>query len=348
MRPAIFSLVRRAVFCAGLALAVTIQSAAAAEVTLTLSHFLSPKSQTHAKFLAPWARRIEEQSNGRIRIEIFPSMSMGGKPPELYRQLRDGAADLVWTLPGYTPGVFPRVEAFELPTVHQGSARATTLAIQENFALIAEDFKDIKPLLVHVHAGNALHLANGCIDQVADLKGLKLRTPTRTGGWMISAWQAEPVGMPVPALPQALAKRIIDGALIPYEVVPPLKVHELTKCSVSAAGDNRFGTAIFLLGMNKARYNSLPDDLKTVIDKNSGAAIAEEIGALWDANEVFGMDAQRSTRSTVKQLGSEASSNLQELGKGVVARWIKEVSARDIDGAKIVDAARASIARHSK
>ena len=122
-------------------------NAADPEVTLTVHHFLSPKATTHQAFIEPWAKRIEEQSEGRIKVEIFPSMSMGGKPPELYRQVRDGAADIVWTLIGYTPGVFPRSEVFELPTVHRGSARATNLAIQDNFDLIAEDYHDLKPLL---------------------------------------------------------------------------------------------------------------------------------------------------------------------------------------------------------
>ena len=196
-------------FAGIVAAAMLAAPAGAAEVTLTVHHFLSPKSPAHASFIAPWAKRIEEQSNGRIKVEIYPSMSLGGKPPELYRQVRDGAADVVWTLIGYTPGVFPRSEVFELPTVHKGSARATNLAIQDNFELIAEDFKDLKPILVHVHAGNAIHLRDKPVHSVQDVQGLKLRTPSRTGAWMIEAWGAEPVGMPVPALPEADRKSVV-------------------------------------------------------------------------------------------------------------------------------------------
>jgi len=322
-------------------------SAQAADVTLTLSHFLSPKAPPHAKFLEPWARKIEEQSGGKIKIEIFPSMTLGGKPPELYRQLRDGAADIVWTLTGYTPGVFPRSEVYELPSVHKGSARATNLAIQDNFRLIAEDFKDIKPLLVHVHAGNALHLVNGCINGVEEISGFKLRTPTRTGAWMIDAWGAEPVGMPVPALPQALSKGVVDGALIPFEIVPPLKVHELTKCSVTAANDNRFGTAVFLFAMNKDRYNDLSDDLKAVIDANSGAAIAERAGALWDSIEAPGKKLQEETGSPVAALDQAATDALETLGESVVKRWIEEASSKGVDAEGLVAAAREAIAKHT-
>lgn len=330
------------------ALALTANSAAtqAAEVTLTLSHFLSPKAPPHARFLAPWAKKIEQQSKGRIKIEIFPSMSLGGKPPELYRQVRDGTADIVWTLTGYTPGVFPRVEVFELPGVHQGSAHATTLAIQDNMKAVAEDFKDIKPLLVHVNAGNAMHLVSGCIKTIDELKGKKLRTPSRTGAWMIESWGAEPVAMPVPDVPQALSKGTIDGALIPFEIVPPLKVHELTKCSVTAANDGRFGTSVFLFAMNKKRYDALPADLKAIIDANSGAAIANDAGKLWDEIEGPGKGLVKKAGSPILALDAATTKALADRAETVVQRWIKGASG--VDGKALVAAARTSIARHGK
>ncbi|UUX48476.1 TRAP transporter substrate-binding protein [Nisaea acidiphila] len=337
----------KSVIMAGAMLSIS-TVAQAADVTLTMAHFLSPKAPPHAKFLEPWAKKIEAESGGRIKIEIFPSMTLGGKPPELYRQLRDGAADIVWTLTGYTPGVFPRTEVFELPGVHQGSAEATSLAIQDEFALIAEDFKDIKPLLVHVHAGQAIHLVNGCVDGVAGLKGMKLRTPSRTGGWMISSWGAEPVGMPVPALPQALSKGVVDGALIPFEIVPPFKVHELTKCSIVGANGSRFGTSVFLFAMNKDRYESLPADLKAIIDANSGTAIAGEAGKLWDAIETPGQKLQEKTGSPVKMLDQAATDGFSALTDQVTAKWVEEATAAGIDAKALVTAAKAAVAKHTK
>ncbi len=322
--------------------------ASAAEVTLTIHHFLGPKSPAHAKFIAPWAKAIEEQSGGRIAVEIFPSMSMGGKPPELYRQVRDGAADVVWTLIGYTPGVFPRSEVFELPTVHRGSALATTLAIQENLDLIADDYKDIKPILVHVHAGQAIHMVDRKIAGPEDLKNLKIRIPSRTGAWVLEAWGAEPVGMPVPALPQALAKGVVDGAMVPFEIFPPLKLQELTKYSHEAVDGGRFGTSVFLFAMNKERYETLPDDLKAVIDANSGAAIAGRVGALWDSIEAPGRAAQEKSGGEIIQLDAAASAQFDALSETVVQRWIAEVNDKGIDGAALVAAARASIAKYTK
>jgi len=330
------------------ALIIGVAPAQAQEVTLTVHHFLSPKSPAHQELIQPWADRVQEQSDGRIEVKIFPSMSMGGAPPELYRQARDGAADIVWTLIGYTPGVFPRTEVFELPTVHQGDARATNLAIQDNFEMIADDYADVQPLLIHVHAGNAMHLVDTVVRSVDDVQGLKLRTPSRTGAWMIEAWGAEPVGMPVPALPQALSKGAVDGALIPFEIVPPLKLQQLTEYSVEGPDGVRFGTSVFMFAMNKERYESLPDDLKKVIDDNSGRELAEEMGTVWNEVEEPGVRLQEESGGEVIQLTPEAKAAFDERSREVVQRWIDEADSNGLDGEALVKAARDSIEEHSR
>ncbi len=317
------------------------------EFTFSIHHFLSPKAVTQTKMIKPWAERIEAASDGRIKFEIFPSMSLGGKPPELYRQVRDGSADIVWTLIGYTPGVFPRSEVFELPSVHVGSAEQTNRAIQDSMDLIAEDYADLHPLLVHVHAGNALHLVEP-LDLTADdpMKGLKLRTPSRTGAWLIEALGAEPVGMPVPALPQALAKGTVDGAFVPYEVTVPLKLADLTAMSVEGENGERFGTSVFLYAMNKDSYASLPDDLKKIIDEHSGEAFAIEMGKMWDGEEERGKTLQEESGGAVATLDADKTAELTKLGEGIVERWIDEVAEKDIEGMAIVEHARKAMDVH--
>ena len=105
--------------------------AQAPQVTLKMHHFLPPVSNGHAKFLAPWAQQGRGRlAGGGIKIDIFPSMQLGGTPPQLYDQARDGVADIVWTLPGSTPGRFPGIEVFELPFVaaRRGVVNAKAIA----------------------------------------------------------------------------------------------------------------------------------------------------------------------------------------------------------------------------
>lgn len=343
IRPA--SALAAAVLCGAMA---TAAPAAAQEVTLTLHHFLGPTSLTQLTFLQPWADRIEEQSDGRIAVEIYPSMALGGSPPDLYNQVKDGTVDLIWTVTGYTPGVFTRSEVFELPFVHRNSAEATNLAIQDVYdAYLAPDFADVHPILVHVHGGQAIHTVDRPVHDVADMAGLKLRTPSRTGAWMIEALGAEPVGMPVPELPQALANGTVDGALIPFEVAIPMNVHELTNYSIQGPDGLRFGTAVFLFAMNQDSYDALPDDLKAVIDANSGAAIAAEIGAVWDANEIPSEAATAASGSEMITLSPEAIAAFETTLAPVRQRWVDEVTANGIDGAGLLQAALDAVAAHS-
>lgn len=90
-------------------------TAFAQDVTLKLHQFLPAQANVPKYVLDVWADKVEKESGGRIKIERYPSMQLGGKPPELIDQVIDGVADIVWTVSGYTPGRFPTTEVFELP-----------------------------------------------------------------------------------------------------------------------------------------------------------------------------------------------------------------------------------------
>ena len=122
-----------------LALTPAPDGARAQEFTFKLHHFLSAQAPAHSRMLVPWAEQVEENSGGRVKIEIFPAMTLGGRPPELINQVRDGVVDLVWTVNGYTPGLFPRTEVFELPNVFTNDPRAADLAMNEMLASGALD-----------------------------------------------------------------------------------------------------------------------------------------------------------------------------------------------------------------
>lgn len=325
------------------AVAMTATASMAQEVTLIMHHFLPPVASAHKDMLQPWAEKVQADSGGRIAIEIFPAMSMGGKPNELYGQVRDGTADIVWTLLGYTPGVFTRSEVFELPLVHAGSAEATTIAMNASLDLLAEDFEDVHVLFLHTHDGNLIHSASTPIRSLEDASGLKLRTPSRTGAWIIEGIGAEPVGMPVPTLPEALSKGVVDGALIPFEIVPALKLQELDKSTTELPGGDRFGTSTFMVAMNKDAYEALPDDLKAVIDANSGANVAAEIGAIWEGFETGGETALSDAGVERIVLSDEEAAKFNAASEQVVQRWIDDVAAKGIDGAALVEQARAAV-----
>jgi TRAP-type C4-dicarboxylate transport system substrate-binding protein len=266
-------------FAAGTALALTLGAGAAQaqDVTLKMHQFLPAQANVPAYMLIPWAERVMEESQGRIKIDHYPAMQLGGKPPQLIDQVIDGVADIVWTVAGYTPGRFPQAEVFELPftmTNAEAASRAYWEFAEKN--MFDADYKDFKVIALWVHGPGLIH-SKEPITSVSDLNGVKLRAPTRTTNMMFSAMGATPVGMPVPAVPEALSKGVIDATVIPWEVTGALKVPELVQ-NHTEFGDETLYTTAFIFAMNKGKYDALPDDLKAVIDANSGADISAWMG----------------------------------------------------------------------
>jgi TRAP-type C4-dicarboxylate transport system substrate-binding protein len=268
-----------------LALAVTTLSlcatAVAQTVTLKVHHHLPAGSAAQTMFIKPWCDKIAQESGDKLKCQIYPSMQLGGTPPQLFDQVKDGLADVTWVLPGYTAGRFPLTEVFELPFMMQ-NPEATSKAlwdyVNQNPGVAAE-FKDVKLLALHVHGDGVFHMTGKPVKTLADLKGTKLRAPTRQTNKLLAALGATPVAMPVPQVSEALSKSVIDGALVPYEVVPSVKIQELAKFhSETDPSEPAIYTSTFVFAMNKAKYDSLSPELKKVIDANSGVALSGLIG----------------------------------------------------------------------
>ena len=206
--------------CAALAAVIPLSliaaSASAQDVTLKVHHFLPAGSAAQKMFIQPWCDRIAKESNNKMKCQIYPSMQLGGTPPQLVDQVRDGTVDVIWTLPGYTAGRYPLTEVFELPFM-MTEPEATSKALWDYVAQYApNEFKDFKLIATHVHGPGVFHMVKQPVRTMADLKGLKLRAPTRQTNKFLAALGATPVAMPVPAVGEALAKGVIDGAVVPY------------------------------------------------------------------------------------------------------------------------------------
>ncbi|HEX6296244.1 MAG TPA: TRAP transporter substrate-binding protein [Burkholderiales bacterium] len=337
------------VIAVGAAIAALSPVAAAQQQQLKLHHFLGPKSPAHVQMLQPWAERIEKSSGGKVKIELYPSMSLGGKPPQLINQARDGVVDIIWTVNGYTAGLFPRSEVFELPLVHRDNVPATNLAMRELYEKhLAPEYGGVKVLFLHVHAGQGIHMADKLVRKPEDLRGLKMRIPTRTGAWIIEALGASPVGMPVPDLPQALSKKVVDGAFIPWEIIPPLKLQDVTGYQIEGPNRARFGNTTFQVSMNEARWNKLPREVQKAFADNSGEAWVREVGRIWTDSEDVGIGMAVKAGNKHVQLTEAEMAAFNAKLEPVVQRWIAEVKEKGIDGQALVRAAREAIARHSK
>jgi TRAP-type C4-dicarboxylate transport system substrate-binding protein len=328
------------------ALSLISLAAQAQEVTLKVHFFLPASSFANTLFITPWCEKVAKESANRLKCQIYPSMQLGGTPSQLFEQARDGVADIVWTLPGYTAGRFPSVEAFELPFMMQ-SPEATSKALWDYVQLhAAAEFKDVKPLAFHVHGDGVFHMTAKPVKTMADLRGLKLRAPTRLTNKFIAMLGATPVSMPVPQVGDALAKGVIDGAVVPYEVVPAVKIQELVKFhSETDPAEPAFYTSTFIFAMNKAKYESLPPDLKKVIDANSGQALSGQIGKAFLQADTEGK--KLTTRNTTNVIPASELAQWKALGNKLAADWVGEANGKGLQGAKLLEDARALIAKHA-
>lgn len=329
-----------------LAAPALVRSAQAQELTLRLHHFLPAVSNVHRHFLMPWAQKIQEESQGKLRVQIFPSMQLGGAPPQLFDQARDGVVDIIWTLPGNTPGRFPKVEVFELPFVANALAKPNALACQEFYQThLRDEFADVHPIVVWAHDGGVIH-ANKQVTRLEDMRGLKLRFPTRQAGEALRALGAAPIGMPVPQVPEAVSQRVIDGAVVPWEVVPSIRLQELVNFHTEIVGTPTFYSATFILAMNKAKYAAMPAELRTVLDANSGMAAAAMAAKPWDEQgPIVRAQVARRRQNTIVQLSAEEKERWVVATRPVVDTWI--AGSRGFDGAALLAEARGLIAKHS-
>ncbi len=334
---------RRAIFgiFGGIAAAAMVAGSAwAQDVTLKMHQFLPGGANVPKLILEPWANAVEADSGGRIKIDRFHAMALGGTPPELMDQAIDGIADIVWTVVGYTPGRFPSTEVFELPFM-VSDARAASSAYWQMFETHMKDteFSDLHILGAWVHGPGMFH-TNKPVKVPADLEGMKIRGASRQINALLEQLGATPVGMPVPAVPEALSKGVIDGTTIPWEVTGALKVQELVDNHTEFDGTALY-TVTFVLAMNKEAYDGLPDDLKAVIDKNSGLEFSIFAGGTMQ-------DADGPSRANAVERGnniftvSEADAALwRETAAPVYDAWIADVAGRGIDGQAMIDEAKA-------
>ena len=155
--------------------------------------------------------------------------------------------------------------------------------------------------------------------------------------------------MPLPALPQALSKNAVDGGLVPFEVFPPYKFHQLTQYSVEGKNGERFGTSVFALLMNESRFKSLSKDLQKILMDSVDMDTVKKVAQIWMDIEKPGMKMQESSKGgEIVKLDSKSMGEFNKVGEQVVQRWIKEASSKNIDGQKLVKAAREAILKNSK
>jgi len=311
---------------------------AAQDVTLKVHHFMAETSGLHADMLVPFKESIEEASDGRIAIELYASMSLGGRPGDLYDQAADGAVDVILTLPGYTAGRFNRTEVFELPFLMDDTV-AGSMAFWDlvDAELQEDEYDETQILSAWVHSRGHLH-SEEPIRTLEDFAGKEMRGPTRVVTDLLGELGATPVGMPLPLIPENLSKGVISGAALRWEITPSIRLAELvTNHTVIEEGPALY-TATFILAMNRDVYDDMPDDLRAILDAETGKAMAEFAGNVMRNRDQVGRDA--ADGNTFIELDEAELARWVEATAPVYDRWVARAGEEGFDGAAAIDQAR--------
>jgi TRAP-type C4-dicarboxylate transport system substrate-binding protein len=287
---------------------------------LKLHSFVPPRHVIWADVITPWTKEVASKSNNQLTVRLFPSMQLGGKPPELYRQVVQGIADACFSLPGYTSADFPMMALTELPGT-ANSADDGTKKLWANFEkFLARDFKDTKVLMLWNSDSASLMSKSKPIRTLDDLKGMKIRTPSAAQSAQLEALGATPIDMPVTQIYNSLDRGVIDATMIPMSAALDFKLIEVAKYFTINAP---LGRSPFMVVMNKGRYEKLPANLKKVIDDTTGLQLSLKGAAAYDGKNNQAIEAAKKTREVIPLTAQERAKWVSAF-KPMIAKKVEE------------------------
>lgn len=315
-----------------------INSAFSQTVTLKIAHFLPALAPAQVDVLTPWCESIKQDSKGQFNCQFYPAMQLGGTPAQLIQQVKSGVADIVWTAPSYSAGVFPTIEAMELPFMVRDS-ESSFRALWEFYEKYAQDeFKDYKVLAFFTDGGMSIHTGNKAVTGLADLKGIKLRASSKYISKTAAILGANPIAMPPSQLAESISKGVIDGALGSWELLAPTKLNEITKFhTLVPEGRANIGATVLVVLMNKKKYESLSDDLKKVIDTHSGLPLSAKFAKVWDTKIDEGIKFAQAQKDTLSIITETDYAQMLKLSEPVRQEWVLQMDKRGKNGQQMLN-----------
>jgi TRAP-type C4-dicarboxylate transport system substrate-binding protein len=238
---------------------------------IKLATFVPPTHYGLAQIMVPWGKEVAEKSGGRLNLRVFPSMQLGGKPPELYKQMVRGLSDITFTLPGYTSADFPLMSLSELPGMANSSEEGTRKMWQHMKFFTDGEMKESKPLVIWTGDAAAVMTRSKPVRRLEDMKGMKIRTPSSAQSEQLIALGATPIDMPAGQIYNSIERGVVDGALISMAGAIDFKLLEVCRHFTINVP---VGRSPFTINMNLARYQKLPADLRKIIDETTGLGLS--------------------------------------------------------------------------
>jgi TRAP-type C4-dicarboxylate transport system substrate-binding protein len=298
-----------------------LREALAAE-ELKLHSFVPPRHIIWANVLTPWTKEVAAASKNELTVRMFPTMQLGGKPPELYRQMVQGISDIVFTLPGYTSGDFPMMALTELPGTAKNADDGTKKLWQHFDKFLAREFGDAKVLMLWNSDTASIMSKSKPVRTIDDIKGMKIRTPSAAQSAQLEHLGATAISMPVTQIYNSLDRGVIDAAMIPMSAAIDFKLIEVAKYFTINAP---LGRSPFLVSLQKKRYDALPANLKKVIDDTTGLKLSLKGAATYDSQNHEAIDAVKKAKDReLIELTDKQNQDWQKAFQPLIQKKVEE------------------------
>lgn len=337
---------RKALIGAGMLAAGAMLSpiSAVAQITLNASGWVPPSHPLVNDMMMPLCRDIEKDTAGRVKCNLLSKAVVA--PPQTFDAVRDGLADISFTVHGYTPGRFPVSEIAEFPFLGDTS-EAVSVAYQRLYDRELKKFdehKGIHTIAVFTHGPGQIYNTKRPINSLKDLEGLKIRV----GGGMVNeiakVLGTVPMLKPAPESYELLSQGVADGLFFPKESPLSFKLIPIVKHVTYIPGG--LYNVSFMMMMNPAKYNSIPAEDRKVIDKYSGEHFARRAGKAWDAMDAKSAAAMLEAKIPVVNASPAFVAEIKDKTSGLEKSWIEKVKAKGADGAALLAALRKEIAAY--
>jgi TRAP-type C4-dicarboxylate transport system substrate-binding protein len=324
-----------------LAAAGLVSTAASAQVVLTASSWLPP-SHTLTETQKEWCGLLEQKTAGKVKCNLLPRSVAA--PPATFDAVRNGLADISFTVHGYTPGRFLTTQIAEFPFLGNNS-EPVSVAFQRLYAktpAMAEEHKGVKVITVFTHGPGIVFNTKRPITKADELLGLKWRV----GGGMVNEI-SKALGMnvtlkPAPESYELLSTGVMDGTLFPAESVEGFKIDKVIRQATTFPG-GLYNTA-FVFMMNPAKYDSLPPDVKKVVDELSGEFAARMFGRGWDKADRRGLAFMQASGVAFTKADPAFVKAVTEKTAPLEDNWAKAAEAKGLkDPKKVLAEFRAEI-----
>jgi TRAP-type transport system periplasmic protein len=327
---------------AALALAALSQPGAA-QTTLTMSSWVSPNHLLSKDVLAIWAQQVEKATNGRVKLQMLPKHPSA--PPGTFDAVGDDLVDVSYVTASYTPArhVLPLIA--ELP-----GGGATSVINSVAYSRIhwkylqqAGEYKGVKLLGVFTHGPGQMFNTKRPINKVEDLAGMKIRSGGGISEEMARALGASAFVKPAPESYELLSSGVADGTFFPLESIISFKLGSVIKYATLFPGG--FYSSSFGFFMNEDKWNKLPKEDQDAIESVSGEPLARLAGKAWDATDATALEEMKRVGIQISEASPELIKGVQERAKVTEDKWVKDASAKGIDGAKALAAFRDEVKR---